>query len=380
MKICFIITGLGGGGAEEMLFKLVRSISRSQFELCIISLTTLGKYGPRFVSMGVPVYTLEMRGGSFPSPKIVFSLVKLIRAVSPDLVSTWMYHADLLGGIAARMAGIKAVAWNVRHSDLSLANNKPLTLLVVKICALLSRKIPDKILTCSEKARSVHVRSGYCGEKMVVLPNGFDLERFAPRACARSSVRAELGLGDDVPLVGLIARNDPSKNHLGFIEAACQVQKAIPKANFLMAGTGIDCKNVGIATAIERTNSSQIFHLLGQRDDVPRLMAALDVLASTSSGEAFPNVLGEAMACAIPCVVTDAGDSADIVGDAGHVVAVGDMNRLAAHIVEVLLMSQSDRIALGKRARERVRRLYEIQHVVTRYEAFYSSLAEAGTA
>jgi glycosyltransferase involved in cell wall biosynthesis len=213
---------------------------------------------------------------------------------------------------------------------------------------------------------------------MTVIPNGFDLARFQPDALRRSAVRAELGVGDDVPLVGLIGRFDPQKNHAGFFEAAGCLLRRLPMVHFVLAGKGIDEGNRALMRMVETAGVGHVTHLLGLRSDIPHLMAALDVLASSSYGEAFPNVLGEAMASGVPCVVTDVGDSAYIVGDTGRVVLPGNMAGLAAAIEDLLTLPAAERAALGERARARVAEHFEIGRVVQQYERFYDDLIEMG--
>lgn len=372
-RLCLIITGLSTGGAEAMLLKLLQGIDRKRFTPEVVSLTTLGEIGPRIQALGIPVLALGMRPGR-PEPRLFWVMVHHLKKSAPDVVHTWMYHADLLGGMATRLTGVRALAWGLHQSNLAPEYNKRSTLLVVKACATLSQWMPRRILTCSEKARSVHVTAGYSAHKMVLIANGFDLTRFAPDAAARGSVRAELGLAPDTPLVGVVARDDPQKNHLGFVQAAATVHAALPSCHFVMAGQGIDSNNRGLGQAIARAGLQHHMHLLGRRDDVPRLMAALDVLASPSHGEAFPNVLGEAMACEVPCVVTDVGDSAEIVGDTGRVVAAADMGEMARQLLVVLQMPAEQRCALGVKARARVQERYELGDVTRRYEDFYEQL------
>ena len=374
MKLAIVITGLSTGGAEIMLLKVLEKINRHRFSPHVISLTTKGEIGARIEALGIPVEALGMRSGHF-NPIKFLQLVHRLCTLHPSAVHTWMYHADLLGGLAARLAGIQAVGWAIRHSNLSPAHNKRSTLWVMKACAVLSRWIPRKILCCSRVAMDIHISAGYDKGKMVIIPNGFDIFRFLPDANARLSVRSELGLNKDTPLIGLIARFDPQKNHAGFFEAATLVNLSCPDAHFLLAGAGVEGNNPMLRHAIQQAGVGVNTHLLGRREDISRLMAALDVLASTSSfGEAFPNVLGEAMACGVPCVVTEVGDSAEIVGETGRVVAVGDMDGLAHNIVEILQLSYEERRAMGAKARERVRARYDIESVVKQYERFYESL------
>ncbi len=370
VKITFIITNLATGGAEIMLLKLLQNLDRDQYQPTVISLMGLGEVGPRIAALGIPVHSLSM-GLGVPNPLKILMLVRLLRHLKPDLVQTWMYHADLLGGLAARMAGCRLIIWCLHQSNLSKAVNKRATLWVVDACAATSRWLPAQVLSCSKRAKTVHAARGYQQEKIHVIPNGFELDRFQADASARHSVRVELGLSVDAPLVGLIARYDPQKNHMGFVQAAALLHAQMPDVHFLLAGTGVDMQNASLQTAIVDCGLARHMHLLGRRDDVPRLMAALDVLASPSHGEAFPNVLGEAMACGVPCVVTDAGDSAEIVGETGRVVPTGDMQGLAHELIGVLQLSPVEKIKLSSKARARVAAEYEIGHVAGLYQAFY---------
>ncbi|MBF0439534.1 MAG: glycosyltransferase [Magnetococcales bacterium] len=373
MRILFIITGLSTGGAEIMLLKLIEHLDRSQFTLMVISLTTLGEIGPRIAALDVPVLALGLRP-SLPNPFLFFRLVNLIQQFKPDLVHTWMYHANLLGGLAARMAGVRSIIWGIHNSNLSIEVNKRLTLAVVRANAWLSDWLPARILSCSKIASDVHMSFGFSARKMVVIPNGFDLQCFAPDPLAYLAVRQELGLASHVPLIGLIGRWDPQKNHMGFAEVARLVHQKRPDANFLLAGSGVDRNNITLWSTIEQAGLNGYMHLLGRRDDVPRLMAALDILVSTSIGEAFPNVLGEAMASEVPCVVTDVGDSVDIVGSTGRVVAGNDMVGLADQLLELLNMTVDARQELGRNARIRIQKLYEIGTIARRHETFYKTI------
>jgi glycosyltransferase involved in cell wall biosynthesis len=372
-RLVFIITGLSTGGAEMMLLKVLERLDRQRFAPHVISLTTLGELAPHIAALGIPVGAVGMKPG-LPSPSGFFRLVRLLKRLNPDIVHTWMYHADLLGGLAARLAGVSSIGWCIRNSNLDKDKTKFSTRAVVGLCASISKWVPSRILSCSEKARQVHVACGYAAAKMVVVPNGFELSQFKPDLDARFRVRAELGITDQTPLVGLIGRFDPQKNHAGFFEAAGILHRHMPQVHFVLAGQGVDVSNAALMQTITQEGVLANIHLLGLRNDMPALMATLDVLASSSYGEAFPNVLGEAMACGVPCAVTDVGDSAYIVGDTGRVVASGDMHGLAAALEELLALPLPEKAALSERARARVAEHFEIGAIVRRYEDFYESL------
>jgi len=376
MKLIFIITTTGVGGAETMLHRVLTRLS-PDFKPHVISMTPVERIGEQLRAFGIPVESLGMRQG-VPNPIALMHLIRRLRDVRPDVVHTWMYHADLMGGIAARLADVPALAWCIRHSNLAPAENKSLTLAVVRANAFLSHRMPDRVLCCSEVARKIHVACGYAPEKMVVVPNGFDVSHFKPDANARQSVRAELGVPLDTTLVGLIGRWHPQKNHAGFLSAAAEVHLRRPDVHFLLAGHGVDGGNQVIQQTLAAHGLASVVHLLGLRNDIARLTAALDVASSSSSyGEAFPNVVGEAMASGVPCAVTDVGDSAYIVADTGRVVSPGDMEGLAHAIGSLLEMPAEALRVLGARARARVAEHFEIGKIVRRYEAFYQELASA---
>jgi glycosyltransferase involved in cell wall biosynthesis len=373
IKLTFIITGLNIGGAEMMLLKLIEGLS-SEFVVQVISLTNLGPIGQRIQSLGVPVLALGMSRG-VASPVAFFRLVKTLKDSQPDIVHTWMYHSDLLGGLAARIAHVPIIIWNVRHSNFSRQGTKFTTRFIIRACSKLSGIIPEVIQYCSTKARDVHLELGYCVEKSVVIPNGFDLQRFRPNFLAYESIRQELGVPTSALLIGMIARFNPQKNHIGFLKAAAALHSLGYDAHFLLAGRDVDSDNSVLMEMLRQARIQSIIHLLGPRDDIPDLMASLDVFVLPSSeGEAFPNVVGEAMACEVPCVVTDVGDAAYIVGSTGKVVRVNDTQQLSQAMSEFLVLSQVERKRLGSLARQRIMELFDITKVIQQYQWLYKNL------
>lgn len=361
------------GGAEMMLLKLLERLDH-RFRPEVISLSDMGEIGPRIVALGVPVVAMGMRRG-IPDPRGIWRLYRRLRNSRPDVVQTWMYHADLLGGVATKMAGKAKVVWSIRNGTLDANHSRLTTQLTVRACARLSSLLPDRIVSCSATAWQIHEALGYDAKRMLVIPNGFDLERFRPDATARDVIRSALGIPAEALLVGMMGRFDPQKNHVGFVEASLEVHRRLPGVHFVLAGTGVDASNRDLVHAIDTRGLASVVHLLGVRQDMPQLMAALDVLASSAIyGEAFPNVIGEAMACGVPCVVTDVGDSAAIVGETGRVVNPGDVQGLSNALIELLSLSREARHALGAGARERIANNYEIGKVTTSYEALYAEL------
>jgi glycosyltransferase involved in cell wall biosynthesis len=241
--------------------------------------------------------------------------------------------------------------------------------------ALLSGLIPVQIICCADSSRQTHAAIGYDQEKMVVISNGFDIARFLPDVGARTSVRTELGLSPDTLLIGLCARFNPQKDHETFIRAAGLLSRKMPQVHFLLWGDYVDVANDRLTGWIATENLKGRTHLLGMRPDSPRLAAALDVSTLSSSyGEAFPLVVGEAMSCAVPCVVTDVGDAAHIVGETGRSVPPSSPEALAAAWVELLSLPADERRALGNEARKRIENLFSLEKMGEAYAQLYRDI------
>lgn len=356
-----------------MLLKLLERLDRERYQPMVISLTTAGDIGPRIADLGIPVIALGITS-RLPNPFAFLRLLRQIRRFNPDIAHTWLYHADLFGGVAARLAGVKAVCWGIRSSNLEADKTHCTTRAVRRVCAVLSHVVPQRIFLNSETALRIHVSLGYAAKKLSVIPNGFDLSSFRPDDRARARVRTCLGCADDALLVGMVGRFDPLKNHFGFIAAMAIVHRYMPKVQLVLAGEGVDPTNAELMAAIKKAGLKMNTHLLGKRDDMPELMAALDVLACPSHAEAFPNVIGEAMACGVPCVATDVGDCAYIVGDTGKVVPPGNVAAFAAAVAEMLSLTHEQRASMGEKARTRVGRYFDVKRIVRRYQESYEAL------
>ena len=377
IKVVHIITGLSVGGAENMLLKLVSNMDRAEFAPEVISLSAIGPIGEKMIAGGIPVRALDMRPG-MPNPALALRLARWIRETRPQVVQTWLHHADLIGGLATRLAGRIPLAWNIRHSNLDPATIKRQTILIGKACARLSHSLPQRIVCCSEAGREEHARLGYAPDKLLVIPNGFDLTSYRPSAEAREAIRTELGIATDAPLIGLIGRFHPMKDHATFVQAAALLHRQRPDAHFLCCGEDVTWENTTLADEVRRADLRSRFHLLGQRRDIPQIAAALTIGTLCSLyGEGFPNVIGEAMACGMPCVVTDIGDSVYIIGDTGRVVPLRAPAELAAAWGDLLALSPEAAHRNALAARTRIESHFALPTVVGRYQQLYKDMSRA---
>lgn len=372
-RVVHLITGLGLGGAEVTLHKLLSGMD-SSFDSHVVSLTGSGLIGERLQDMGIPVTSLGMPRGR-PQVGALLKMRRMLRHLKPDILQTWMYHADLLGLAAGAGMGIPVV-WNIRHSRLTSHGSGRLTRSVARACALLSSR-PAAIIVGSHAARDSHAALGYDTRAMVSIPNGFDLDCFRPDPEASASVRAELGIPMGAKLVGMIGRLHIDKGHDVFARVIQELMQAHPAAHFLVAGLDVG-ESAGPYQPLRAAAGWERVHLLGQREDVNHLLAALDVLVSASTTEGFPNVLCEAMASGVTCVATDVGDSRRIVEPWGRVVAPGNVEALVRAVSGMLTLNQSEREEIGIQARRSIADRFSIDVVIRAYEQLYLCVMSRG--
>jgi glycosyltransferase involved in cell wall biosynthesis len=375
LRITHVITGLSAHGAETMLYRLLSASNPQEHQYEVISLTDRGAMAGKIESLGVPVRVLNMRPG-VPNPIAVTRLARMLRESRPELVQTWMYHADLLGGLAARLAGNIPVVWGIHHTRVDWRDTKFLTFLTVRLCAWLSRTLPAGIVCCSQASEEAHLKLGYAAAKMRVIPNGIDVQEFRPEPAAGLALRKALGIPAEALVIGLAARFHPHKDHSTFFRAAGMLHKEFPGTHFVLCGDGIVRENPELAAQVDQAQLMDRCHLLGPRSDMRSVYAAWDVATNSSLSEAFPLAVGEGMACEVPCVVTDVGDCAAIVGDTGKVVPSQRPELLAKSWRELLEGGSEVRQKLGTAARERVVKRYSLPVLVEQYQALYRTVIQ----
>lgn len=377
IRVLHLINSLNCGGAEMMLYKILSRMNAEHFDSTVVCMIGNGPLEERVLALGIPVLNLNMRRG-VPNPLGFFRLLRIIRTLRPSILQTWMYHSGLLGLLAGRLGGVRAILWNMRCSRMDFAHYSFLSRITVRAASIFSA-YPEIVLFNSVRGDNEHQRQGFRPRTKRVIPNGFDLSSFRPEPNAKSHIRNALGIPQDAVVIGLVARYHPMKDHKTFLEAAAKVKHEFPRSWFLLVGEDVDPSNEDIMRQLRQLNLTERVSLLGLRNDVPRLLQALDVLALSSAfGEGFPNVLGEAMACGLPCVVTDVGDAALIVGDTGIVVPPKRSDALAGGVKSILRLTREQREALGRNARERVETFYSIEGVTRQYEKLYRAIEGIG--
>jgi glycosyltransferase involved in cell wall biosynthesis len=374
MKILHLITDLDVGGAEVMLFNLACEHHKKGIEMCVVGLTGDGLIGERIKQLGITVKSLGMRPGILDIQALT-SLDKIVRDFKPDIIQSWMYHSDLIGSLLAIKRRNIPVLWGLHHTINETGSMKTATIFIVKLNAFLSRWLPSKIICCSNATYKTHMDLGFISDKMIVIQNGIDIEKFQIDDSARHSVRSDLGLGKSIPLIGMLARFHPQKDHRTFILAAEILISMIPDVHFILAGKDIETGNSKLVSWIKSAGLEKHFHLLGLRADSSRLYAALDIgTLSSANGEGLPISICEAMACGLPCVVTDIGDSSEVIGETGITVQPGNPIELANGWKKILSLNAEEYAKMRIQARSRIERLYNIIETADRYHNIYLSI------
>jgi glycosyltransferase involved in cell wall biosynthesis len=365
--ILHIITGLNDGGAEAVLYRLICQDGAERHH--VVSLMDEGKYGPQLREAGARVTCLEMPSRLL-TPRGLWRLWRQLQNDRPHVVQTWMYHGDLVGGVLARFAGVRRICWGIHNTTLEPGRSARSTIWIARLNARLSHWVPHAIVCCAKKSRDVHAALGYSADKMLVIPNGYDLTHFRPDEAARGRLRREWEIPRGTFVVGMVGRFDPQKDHGNLLEALGILRQMGRPFVCVLVGKDLVPENATVVRKLAALGLVDEVRLLGQRTDIPAVMNALDLhVLSSSYGEAFPNVLAEAMACGTPCVTTDVGDASLIVGDTGWVVPKGKPEALAHEIAHALRVRGDDEAWAARcaAARSRIVENFSIETMVQGY-------------
>ena len=356
IDVMHVISGLGTGGAETMLVQVARALQTRGLSQHVISLSALDAHSAELRAAGIGVTVLK--AGSMASvPGTAAALVQAGNKLRPRILQGWMYH----GNIAATLVHYlcpgrrnRNLFWNLRASNMDAGRYGR----IIRWSALLSG-LPHTIIVNSEAGAAFHRQHGFRPQRVLVIDNGVDTEKFRPDPAARAEVRTELGIADGTLVVIHLARVDPMKDHHTFLAA----MERLPSAIGLMVGYGT-----------ERLPRPANVRALGLRTDTARLIAAADVVVSTSAfGEGFSNVIAEGMSAGLVPVATDVGDARRIIGDTGFVISPGDTGALIAAIAKEAGSARAERVSRGRRARARIVEKYGLPRALECYERLYSA-------
>lgn len=379
MRILHITTTVGTGGAERMLLNVVAEGQKYGIRHGVVALRRDGMLADPLRQAGARVWNCGLEAGQ-ASLHAGREIRKALITFAPNIVQGWMYHGNLAACLARTLLAMPPFIWGIHHTVDDINNEKRMTRGLIRLGAYLSRW-PTKIVYVSRASHRQHRALGYHDERATVIPNGFDCRRFRPRPGAREELRRALGLSSDTMVLGKVAVVRPMKDHANLLKACALLKRRALPFHLVLIGRRASEDNADLMRLIEQTGMGDRVSLLGERHDMPTLIAGLDVLVVSSAwGEAFPIVLGEAMASGVPCVTTDLGDSAWIVGDAGIVVRPRDPEALAEGMAQLITTDVETRRQLGMRARARIAQNFGLPHALERYHDLYREVVLQGIA
>lgn len=368
-KIVHIIIGLEVGGAELMLKRLLlHSQKKEKYQHIVISLTKPGVIGLSLQQQGLTVHSLGM-DSLLSIPKTFFKLKKLLKSIDPDTVQTWMYHADFLGGLAAKSLGIKNIIWGIRTTDVSQGASS-LTVHLSKVCAKLSYYIPDSIVCAANVSKDYHIGIGYDESKMIVIPNGFDIDAFSATKEDGLDVREQVNLSPDDIVIGSVGRFNSVKNQKLFIDVAAALVKKCPELKFMLVGRHNTNENEELMSWIKQYDLMSNFRLLGQRNDIPKCLKAMDIFCLHSKTEGFPNVVGEAILSDVICVATNVGDIGVLL-DRESIAQSNDVLGISNIISRYLSYPEQELIKKANLNKNNVIEKYSMESVLNKFHDLY---------
>jgi glycosyltransferase involved in cell wall biosynthesis len=340
-KIVFIIRDLGYGGAQRQLITLVKNIDREKFDVTVIFFYADGFLQKDLEDNHIETVCLDKRE-RWDIFRFFWRLFGHLQRIQPDFLHGYLSESNLLTIFLKPFFPSTFIFWGIRDSNISFDSYDWLDRLIFELECLLSRFV-DLIIVNSHAGQAYHLSHGFPANKMVVIPNGIDTERFQLDLEAGLLVRTEWGILKGTILIGLIGRLDPMKDHPTFLKAAALLCKEREDIRFVCVGTGSQSYGQELYQLAKELGINEKVIWAGGRADMYAIYNALDIVCSSSAyGEGFSNVIGEAMACGVPCVVTDVGDSAWIIGDTGVVVPPINPEALKTGITSLINVISSE--------------------------------------
>ena len=328
MKIVHIISSLNIGGAETALYRLIKNDKKN--EHMVLCLSRGGYYTNLIIKSGGSVESLNINAFNFFR---ILKILKIIHTTKPDVIQTWMYHADLIGGVLSRLLNYQNIFWNVRHAKLDRNSSKLLTIWIAKVCALLSNIVPKKIIYNSEGSKIFHESLGYSSNKSVVINNGFNLDEFLPDSKVKKNLRHLYNIGPATRIFLHVARWHEDKDHLTCFKALSKLPNESDRDwKIFFVGTGMSSINLELMNHLQAYNLLNNAILIGERSDISNFYNLADLTILTSRTESFPNVLAESMACSTPCVSSDVGNARNIISKNGWTFRAGDFEQLSIYL------------------------------------------------
>jgi glycosyltransferase involved in cell wall biosynthesis len=369
IRVVFLTRSLEQGGTERQLATLVPRLNKDRFEVSVITLYSGGRFEATLTENNIPVINLNKRGRW--DLLVLWRLVAELRKIRPAILHSYLVEPNLIAVLIKPLIKDSRVVWGIRASDVDRSNNDWFTRLNFRLQTLFSSSA-DLAIFNSGAGRDYHFGLGFKTSKTIVIHPGVDIEEFKPDRESRTAVRQQWAQDEKTILIGLIGRLDPIKDHPTFLRSAAALARERSGCAFVCIGEGAGEYADGLRRLGDELGLSDRLIWAGNRADMPAVYNALDIVCCSSLSEGLPNAVAEAMACDVPCVVTDVGDSAMLVGDTGIVVFVNDSQAL----IDGLKRCIDNLPRVGRPSpRERIMNSFDVRRLVERTEAELSALA-----
>ncbi len=369
-KIVFLVRSLDYGGAQRQVVTLVKSLSKQKFDVTVLCFYSGEPLEEDLINSNVTVIGLDKRG-RWDLFGFWANLVSKIQAIQPDMIHGYLGVPNILTIFLKPFFPSCRMVWGVRNSQMELGRYDWLRRFSFQLERGLSQ-FADLIIVNSHVALEDHVKKGFPKKNMIVIPNGIDTEKFKPDLELRLKFRTEWGVSDNTKLIGLVARLDPMKDHETFLRAAALLNCTRDDVRFICIGTGSEEYAGKLHKLSDSLGITERVIWTGAYADMPAVYNGLDIATSTSAyGEGFSNAIGEAMACNVPCVVTDVGDSALIVGETGWVIPPHNPEALVKAWLSCLNQNRNE---FSCKARQRIVEKFSVSHLVSASEVAFEKV------
>jgi glycosyltransferase involved in cell wall biosynthesis len=377
MRVVFLVRSLNFGGVERQLVTLAKGMDKSRFEVVVVCFYGGGPLETELVQAGIRVIALG-KHSRWDVAGFLWNLSHTIGQLKPDILHGYLPVPNFLAALLKLVHSSMRVVMGVRTSGKDLARYD-WTFRASFWLERLFSGLADLIILNSQAGKTAYAKKGFRAEKMMVISNGIDTGIYYPKREAGETLRKEWGVPATAVLVGIIGRLDPMKGHQVFLQAAAGLDN--PQGiRFAVVGDGSPVYRQSLVDLASSLGFANRLVWAGSRMDVSRVYNALDICCSASLfGEGFPNVVGEAMACGIPCVVTNVGDSAWVAGGTGRVVAPNDCIALSEGLARMCELSGEERCGVGQQARKRIVENFSVELMVRRTEEALEALLEGRT-
>lgn len=363
-KVLFISPDLGSGGAENILFNVVKNIDKK--EVVLISLTDIGFYGQKLIKEGYQIYAINMKKNLTLIIKI-WKLFFLMVKLKPIIVHTWLYHANFIGGSLAKLLNIKKIYWSIHHD---FEYSSFFKMIEMKLLIILSYFVPNKIIYCSNISKINHIKNGYSKNYSEIIENGISTSQYKPNKLYRNQIRRKLKISEDCFVVGNISRYHYLKDHDNLLKALYIFNRNNLNFKCILVGNGLSNNNSDLIKKINKYSLSNKIILFGQSFEVNKIINCFDLNILSSIKECSPIVLMESMSSGVPCLSTDVGDAKKIIGETGWVVDPSDPLSFGKTLYKIatnrnILQEKSQKV------RKRIIQKYAIEKMIEDYKILY---------